>query len=1324
MKRPRVEARWTRARNGLSARVGRALFDVKGGQGTRGRRSRLPARVGRAPFLASGLALQLACAADAGPDLPYWEDPAVFAVSKEAPRASFTPFRSRERALAGRPRDSRLRRSLDGTWKFRWVPRPAERPLDFFETDFDVSGWDDLVVPSNWELAGYGYPVYRDESYSFPANPPRIPHDDNPVGSYRRTFELPPAWRGHEVFLHFGGVYSAFFVWVNGRLAGYSEGSRAPAEFRITGLVQPGTNVLAVQVYRWSDGSYLESQDFWRLSGIDRSVHLVAMPATHIRDFFVRGRLEDDNVGGRFELDVAVANRGLGAAGRHVVSYELLDPRGEPVWPERGALAVDVPTGGEARASASVAVGAPSQWTAETPSLYRLVLSLAGPDGQATEFATARVGFRRVEVADGLLKVNGRPVTIRGVNRHEHDPEHAHVVSEASMLEDVRLMKQLNVNAVRTAHYPNVPRWYELADEHGLYVVDEANIESHGMGFDPATTLAARPEWRAAHLDRTQRMVERDKNHASVIVWSLGNEAGDGPNFDATAAWIRQRDPSRPILYEPSSDRANVDIAAPMYVRPYWLERYAASGPGGGPPAKPFLLVEYAHAMGNSVGGLADYWRVIDAHPSLQGGFIWDWVDQALLATDERGRRYWGYGGDFGPAGVRTDGNFLVNGLVSADRKPHPHAWEVKKVYQPVRVQADVDAGRVIVENRRDFTGISDLSGTWELLADGRVVADGTLPRLSTPPGGRDTLAMRFGPPGRPGRDPVSGGFGLGDEPNHVLDLPALASEPGVEHTLVVRFRTRAATATVPAGHEVAWDQFALPAGQPAEWRTPDARQLEVRQSAEWVEVAGRGFALRFDRTTGTLASMRAAGRDLIAGALSPNFWRAPTDNDYGSGLPVRSGVWRRAGRPPARRLDSMTVDQRPEGPVQVSSHYAIRSVGARLALVHEVFGDGTVAVEARLSQVDEDLPEIPRFGTLLTLPGDLDRVEWYGRGPHENYWDRRTGAAMARYALPVSQLAHPYVRPQETGTRTDVRWVAVTDSLGRGLLATGLPAFSFSALPYRLEDLDAGERKAGRHWTDLVQRNEVALHIDYRQMGLGGDDSWGAVPRHEYTLWPQDLAFRYLLRPLAPGDDPAALARELPDSAAAASAAARSLALDDFGERNRVPHLARGRPVFADPPASSPYSAAGDAGLTDGIRGSIDRRGGHWQGYRAESMAIRVDLGAAADVTSVKLGFLQHPASGVYVPRSLEVAASRDGQEFGPAVSWTAPAAASAGARGQPVANTVEPGAGRRYADVPFVFAGARFLRVRITGLGTIPRGWPGAGETAWTYVDEVIVR
>ena len=1167
---------------------------------------------------------------------------------------------------------------------------PAERPRDFHEPEFDASRWAEIPVPSNWEFEGYGHPVYRDEFYSFPANPPFIPHNDNPVGSYRRNFEIPPGWDGREIFLNFDGVYSAFFLWVNGEYIGYSEGSRTPAEFRITQAARQGDNVVAVQVYRWSDGSYLESQDFWRVSGIDRDVYLVARPPTYLRDFFAEAGLDDEYADGRLRLTVSLANRGLGAAGRHEVRFELRDPEGRPVWEEPEVLEVDVPPGGEAEASGSVAVDRPLHWTAETPALYRLTVWVTGPGGGTGEAASVRVGFRRVEIVDGILTVNGRPITVRGVNRHEHDPDRAHVVSEESMIEDIRLMKELNINAVRAAHYPNVPRWYELTDEHGLYVVDEANIESHGMGFEPGVTLAGRPEWRAAHLDRTVRMVERDKNHASIIVWSLGNEAGDGENFDATAAWIRARDPGRPILYEPSEERDNIDIVAPMYVRPYWLERYARSG-----PEKPFLLVEYAHAMGNSVGNLADYWAVIDAHPRLQGGFIWDWGDQAMRATDERGREYWAYGGDFGPAGVRNDGNFLVNGLVSADRRPHPHAWEVKKVYEPVGIRmVGGDPRHIVIENRRAFADLSDLEGTWEFVLSGHQSDSGPLPELATAPGASDTLML---------------------EGQRVFEL-----SPGVEHLMTIVLRTREDAPLVPAGHVVAWEQFRVGMRPPLHGPLPGGA-LRTLETADDILVRGDDFTLRFDRSTGILASMRLDGRELLLSGPAPNFWRAPTDNDYGSGMPVRSGVWRLAARPPSRHLDSMTVAAQPDGGrVTVTSHFSLRAIGARYTLSHEVHPDGTASISAHLSHVDEDLPEMPRFGTILTLPGDLDQVEWYGRGPHENYWDRRTGAAVGRYTAPVSALAHPYVRPQETGTRTDTRWVAVTDGDGTGLLVTGLPTVSFSALPHTLEDLDAGETKAQRHWVDLVPRDEVTLTVDYRQQGVGGDDSWGAVPHREYTLWPREMGFRVLLRPLRAGEDPGVIARGgLPDREAAEAVAARSLVLDDFGEANRVEHLARGRPVEVAPASSSRYSAAGDAGLVDGIRGSIDRRGGHWQGYRAGVVTAVIELDGGAEVEAVKVGFLQHPGSGVYFPRRVEVAVSEDGEVFGEAVEGEMAASPRGGGGGGG-----PPAGGRMYVDVPLGGRVARAVRVRIEAFGVIPADWPSGGGAAWTYIDEIIVR
>ena len=523
---------------------------------------------------------------------------------------------------------------------------------------------------------------------------------------------------------------------------------------------------------------------------------------------------------------------------------------------------------------------------------------------------------------------------------------------------------------------------------------------------------------------------------------------------------------------------------------------------------------------------------------------------------------------------MRNDGNFLVNGLVSADRGPHPHAWEVKKVYQPVKVSR-VEGARghvIVVENRRAFADLSDLEGTWEFTVDGTAPAAGALPRLATPPGARDTVALE--------------------------GIPVLRLGPGSENTLKVVFRTREDAPLVPAGHVVAWEQFQIAQAHPERGPLPGGPLVTLEAPGD-IQVSGDDFTLRFDRATGILASMRLDGRELLLSGPAPNFWRAPTDNDYGSGLPVRSGVWRLAARPPGRHLDSMTAALS-GAHVTVTSHFSLRATGARYTLSHEVHPDGTTAISAHLTRVDEDLPEMPRFGTILTLPGDLDQVEWYGRGPHENYWDRRTGAAVGRYTAPVSAMAHPYVRPQETGTRTDTRWVALTDGSGTGLLVTGLPTVSFSALPHTLEDLDAGERKAGRHWADLVPRDEVTLTVDHRQQGVGGDDSWGAVPHREYTLWPREMGFRFLLRPLRPGEDAGrvGMADTVPDTAAADAIATRSLALDHFGEVNRVEHLARGRAVMVEPASSSRYSAAGDAGLVDGIRGSIDRRGGHWQGY------------------------------------------------------------------------------------------------------------------------------
>ncbi len=1206
-----------------------------------------------------------------------WENPEVFAVGKEPPRASFVPFPDRRTALGPGPSERRV--SLNGRWRFNFVPRPGLAPDGFQRPDFNDSGWTTIPVPSNWELEGYGHPVYLDEEYHFPPDPPRVPLDDNPVGSYRTTFTVPESWWDQEVFLHFGGAYSAMTVWVNGHRVGYSQGSRTPAEFRITPHLTGGRNVLAVQVVRWSDGSYLEGQDFWRISGIDRDVDLLARPRTHIRDFWADASLDDEYRDGLLDLEVRVRRLTMDGAARVRVVAGLLGPDGASVAPEVDLESTPPADGSDHILRGRLVLPTPLRWTAETPHLYRVVLSLQDDTGRELEALTTRVGFRRVEVSGGQLLVNGEPITIWGVNRHEHDPVRGHVMDESSMLEDIRLMKQFNINAVRTAHYPNVPRWYELADEHGLYLVDEANVEAHGMNFHPDGSLADYPEWLPAHIDRTRRMVERDKNHPSVIVWSLGNEAGDGAAFEETSRWIHERDPSRPVLYEPAGEREHVDIVAPMYARAYQLEAYALRNPD-----RPLIMCEYAHAMGNSVGNLRDYWEVIDRYDVLQGGFIWDWVDQGLWKKDEGGTPYLAYGGDFGPPGARHNGNFLMNGLVSADRKPHPHLWEVKKVYQPIRTRlVDASTGALEIENRQSFLDLSGFRAQWTVTEEGESIGQGVLTLPQVPPGASARATVPL------------------------LDLHR---RPGAEYLLTVSFRTTASTDMVPEGHELAWDQFQLAPVAAPPVRAP-LGAVRVTSNDGTVEVAAGPLTARFDRASGLMTALRREGHDLLRSAPRPSFWRAPTDNDFGSDQQLRSGVWRRAGENRVRRLDSLRVDSVSTA-VRVSSHFTLTEVSARYDLSYTLHGDGTVVVDAALRDVDEDLPEIPRFGLAMTLPGTMDGVTWYGRGAHESYWDRRSGAAVGRYSSRTDSLYHPYARPQETGNRADTRWVSLRDDEGWGLLAVGLPRLDFTALPYTVSDLDEGEAKRQRHTVDLPRHDYVALHIDERQQGLGGDNSWGAVPHRRYTLLPRAMSYRLLLRTLSPDDDPSVEARRsVPDRASAEAFTRRTLALVDHDGRNRVRHLAFEQPVAVAVATRGEYSAGGDAGLTDGVRGSIDWRGGDWQAYRGDFEAV-VDLGGVRTVREVKVGFLQHPGSSAYWPEAVVVEGSDDGVGFSELAD--------------PVALTPGPqGPDRAYVSLDIEESNSiRYLRVRARALHIIPDGWEGAGETPWTYVDEIIAR
>jgi len=1215
-----------------------------------------------------------------------WENPDMIGRNKLAPHAWSLPYSDRKAALAGKTSHWVL--SLNGTWKFHWVRKPADRPKTFFRDDFDTSAWDDLVVPSSWELHGYGYPIYLDEAYPFPANPPFIPNDYNPVGSYKRRFTVPPEWQGRRVVLSFEGVKSAAYVWVNGQKVGYTQGSRTPAEFDITQHLRQGENQLALEVYRWSDGAYLECQDFWRLSGIFRDVSLQAWPKVQISDFQVGTDLDEDYIDADFSVQVSLSNTGKDGGSGYQLAYELLEKTGKMV--AGGKQEATIGPGKTSAINFTQHLVAPKQWSAETPYLYSLLLTLSDAHGKMVQVSTCKVGFREVEIKDGLLLINGKAIVLRGVNRHEHEPDKGHYVTEASMIRDIQLMKQFNINAVRTAHYPNISRWYALCDRFGLYVIDEANIESHGMGYDPDKTLANRPNWKKAHLDRTIRMVERDKNHPSIIIWSLGNEAGDGVNFQATYAWIKQRDPSRPVQYEQAGQKAHTDIVVPMYARTYMLEAYARDFKD-----RPLIMSEYAHAMGNSVGNLADYWKAIDAHPHLQGGFIWDWVDQSLYRKDEKGRTYLAYGGDFGPPDAVHNGNFCLNGLVGSDRSIRPAIWEVKKVYQPFAFHVDVAKLRDVdgdlyldlafsVEDKHAFDG-----GSFELAAE--LYADGEPCWNTRISDWRGDQKGRFAVP-------------KNRKTRRTLD-------EAVELTLTLRMIRSTSVPLVPKGHLVAWEQFPVqgpvaPLGHPVD----GFARLNLREGEEIV-VRGERFEVRFD-ASGRLAAYNYDGVSLIDGPLSANFWRPPTDNDFGNDIQVRSRIWKDATQSAETRISAKKLAAGNAAEISVTQVMAENR--GELRTDYLVYGNGEVAIEISFQPGHEDLAEIPRFGASLSLPGSFENMNWYGRGPHESYWDRKTGAELGIYAGKVWDQYHPYPRPQENGNKSDVRWAAFRNEQGMGLLAVGLPMLNVSAYHFNADDLDPGIKKAQRHAGDVPKRDKISLNLDYKQTGVGGDNSWGAVPHRGYTLLAKPMSYRFALRGFSFTDGkPEWLWKEMVHTEKDVRAVRkRAQARADFAEFNTFNHLARGKQVRVSHPTNPRYSAGGDSALTDGIRASIDYRGGQWQAYEKHDFEATVDLEQSTELSQIKVGFLHKVGSRIFLPLKVEYAVSEDGKNFRTVARFEGDLAADDGTPR------------RRYFAAELNKVKARYVRVRGKNRGTCPEGHYRAGWDAIINVDEIMVR
>ncbi|PKP35541.1 MAG: beta-galactosidase [Bacteroidetes bacterium HGW-Bacteroidetes-17] len=1015
---------------------------------------------------------------------PDWENPQVIGKNKLAPHAFFVPFESLEKALTLKHKTSSYYKSLNGKWKFKWTEKTADRPMDFYNPNFDVSNWDEIDVPANWELNGYGIPIYVNSDYEFTADPkpPQIPHKNNPVGSYRTNFSIPKDWKGREVILHFGAVKSAMYIWVNGKMVGYSQGSKLPAEFNITQYLQKEVNTLAVEVYRWSDGAYLECQDFWRISGIERDVFLYAIPEVHIRDFFVNATLAENYEDGILNLNVEVFNQILANTGKEYIIEALVYDQSNKLVKSSDQRFVQG-EGPKNNLNIKIEMGKVKRWSAEEPNLYVLGLQLKDRKGKVIEQTACKIGFRKSEIKNGQLLVNGQPIYIKGVNRHEHDEFTGHVISKESMLNDIRLMKQFNINAVRTSHYPNDPYWYELCDQYGIYLVDEANIESHGMGYRPERTLGNNPLWEMAHLDRVQRMVHRDKNHPSIIIWSMGNEAGDGVNFVKCSEWIHEFDPSRPVHYERALKNKHVDIYSPMYSSIQSIEQYAKDYTD-----RPLILCEYAHSMGNSTGNLQDYWDVIEKYDRLQGGFIWDWVDQGLSETDKNGRKYWTYGGDYGPEDVPSDGNFVINGIVSADRTPHPAMWEVKKVYQNIgfRVE-DAAKGKFFVKNKFSFVNLDKYAFRWEIIENGLKIQEGNFEVKGLNPGSESDLNINF--------DKIQ----FSKDKEYFINFYTLTS---------------IATELVPLNHEVAKAQFLLPFGQYTNHSKPSAEKLVVSRTDDDLIIQGINFTITFDNLEGKLRSYVINGKELFRSGPEPNFWRAPNDNDFGNRMDQRCAVWRNAGE--HRFLTDAQIFSVNTTDYKVTYEFELLDVKSKLTTTYIISPSGEILVENSFIPGIKGLTELPRFGMKMILPVAAELIEYYGRGPQENYCDRNTAAFVGNYRSNVIEQYFPYVRPQENGYKTDVRSLKIVNDRGYGLEFIGEPTLGFSALHYSIDDLDQLTKENYKHLNDLNPREEIYLNIDYKQMGVGGDDSWGARPHDQYQLFAAPYNFKFRIRPIS----------------------------------------------------------------------------------------------------------------------------------------------------------------------------------------------------------------
>lgn len=1013
-----------------------------------------------------------------------WENPTKYEWNKEKPHVDFRLYERAEDAVTDNPQKSLWQHSLNGTWKFNYAPTITESIKDFYRTDLHDNNWDTITVPSNWEMQGFGEPIIRNIQYVFSPNPPYI-DVDNPVGTYRKTFTVPSAWKGKEVMIHFGSITGYAQVYINGQKVGMTKASKTPAEFNVTKHLKEGQNLLAVQVYRWHDGSYMEDQDFWRLTGIERDVFLQAYPKLTIWDFFLKPDLDAAYKNGLFNATIDLRKFENRTIEKGAVRIELINNAGKLVksLEKKFDASEEITT-----LAFSGLIRNVEKWNAETPNLYDCVITLLD-DRQKTIAVTAhKIGFRKVEIQHAKLLVNGVPVYIKGVNRHEHNDSLGHVQNLDIMMNDLKLIKQLNMNAVRTSHYPNHPLFYKLCDRYGIYVVDEANIETHGMGSVPyfKDTIphpAYRSEWYAAHVDRITRMVERNKNHACIIGWSLGNECGNGKVFHDEYQRLKRYDPSRFVQFEQAWEDWNTDVVCPMYPNMWRITEYRKSG-----KQRPYIMCEYAHAQGNSNGNIKDIWDVIYDSPNLQGGFIWDFMDQGFRMQTESGdgRTYWTYNGRMGSykwlEDKQSEHNTGTDGIISANGVPKPQAYEVKKVYQYIQFSAkDLKRKMVSVKNRYDFTNLNAYDFSWQLVKNGKEMATGEF-KVDLNPHQEKELR---------------------------LDLPE-TPEDGNEYFLNLYAHTKEATDLVPAHHEVAKEQIKLTNGSFFASLPACSGNLSYETVGDVLSFKSGEVSGKIDLKKGLLFDYAIHGKRPIKQYPEPAFWRAPNDNDFGNKMPSLAGVWRTAHV--NRYVRHVTVGDKNEQGLSVKVDWMLSDIQVPYTMEYLIRDNGSVVVTGTIDLSGTRLPELPRFGMRMELLRPYENLCYYGKGPYENYIDRNSSSFIGCYSDKVENQYYPYIRPQETGNKTEVRWLTLLDKDGNGMRITGLQPIAFSALHYLPEDLDPGLTRKLQHAIDVIPQKNIFLHVDLKQRGLGGDNSWGMYPHNQYRLLDKKYSYSYLM--------------------------------------------------------------------------------------------------------------------------------------------------------------------------------------------------------------------